>query len=176
MSNLLSGNNNNSNINSLLGIGNKLKKKTPLIVSKLKTDILDNLIIPMIKDNWQHINNNYFLISLFKNKAESYYFKYKVEELLMYNDLLTMIEIALNEHNQLFDLEKEKYSNKKDSTSIIYKTKMIRLKAEYEIYNIIYGKPKKNDTYDNNKLQEIQNLLKLDGITFDKIKKRLLEI
>ena len=64
-----------------------------------------------------------------------------------------MIEIALNEHNQLFDLEKEKYSNKKDSTSIIYKTKMIRLKAEYEIYNIIYGKPKKNDTYDNNKLQ-----------------------
>lgn len=175
MSNLLSGNN-NSNINSLFGVGNKLKRKIPLIVSQLKTDILDNLIIPMINDNWQHINNNFFLISVFKSKAESYYLKYKVEELLMYNDLLSMIEIALNEHNQLFDLEKEKYSNNKESTSIIYKTKMIRLKAEYEIYNIIYGKPIKNETYDNNKLKEIQSLLKLDGITFDKIKNRLLEI
>ena len=52
---------------------------------------------------------------------------------------------------------------------------MIRLKAEYEIYNLIYGKPDKNELYDTNKLKIIKNLLQIENITFDNIKKKLEE-
>ena len=114
------------------------------------------------------------MINSLKQKIESFYLKYKIDDLLLYKDILEMIEIVINEHNQLFDLEKEKYSLN-NSNSLIYKTKMIRLKAEYEIYNLIYGKPDKNELYDTNKLKIIKNLLQIENITFDNIKKKLEE-
>ena len=83
--------------------------------------------------------------------------------MIFYRDIIEIIEIVVNEHSQLFDLEKEKYSNN-NSNSLIYKTKMIRLKAEYEIYNLVYGKPKKGEIYDNLKLEIIKKMLKQDNI------------
>ena len=150
------------------------KNKMPVMIIKLKTQILDHLMLPLIQNNWNYINNNFFMINSLKQKIESFYLKYKIDDLLLYKDILEMVEIVINEHNQLFDLEKEKYSSN-NSNSLIYKTKMIRLKAEYEIYNLIYGKPNKNELYDNNKLKIIKNLLQIENITFDNIKKKLEE-
>ena len=150
------------------------KNKMPVMIIKLKTQILDHLMLPLIQNNWNYINNNFFMINSLKQKTESFYLKYKIDDLLLYKDILEMVEIVINEHNQLFDLEKEKYSSN-NSNSLIYKTKMIRLKAEYEIYNLIYGKPNKNELYDNSKLKIIKNLLQIENITFDNIKKKLEE-
>ena len=150
------------------------KNKMPIMIIKLKTQILDHLMLPLIRNNWNYINNNFFMINSLKQKIESFYLKYKLDDLLLYKDILEMVEIVINEHNQLFDLEKEKYSTN-NSNSLIYKTKIIKLKAEYEIYNLIYGKPNKNDIYDNNKLENIKKLLQIENITFDNIKKRLEE-
>lgn len=161
------------NIHSLKG-KYTYKTKMPLMIIRLKTQILDNLMLPLIQNNWNYINNNFFMINSLKQKIESFYLKYKIDDLLLYKDILEIIEIVINEHNQLFDLEKEKYSLN-NSNSLIYKTKMIRLKAEYEIYNLIYGKPDKNELYDTNKLKIIKNLLQIENITFDNIKKKLEE-
>jgi len=150
------------------------KNKMPVMIIKLKTQILDHLMLPLIQNNWNYINNNFFMINSLKQKIESFYLKYKIDDLLLYKDILEMVEIVINEHNQLFDLEKEKYSSN-NSNSLIYKTKIIRLKAEYEIYNLIYGKPNKNELYDNSKLKIIKNLLQIENITFDNIKKKLEE-
>lgn len=163
-----------NNLHNLRGI-NKTEKKQPYFISKLKTQILDELMIPLINTNWSHINNNFFLFNKLKEKIDEYYLKYKFDDLIFYRDIIDIIEIVLNEHNQLFDLEKEKYSTN-NSNSLIYKTKIIRLKAEYEIYNLIYGKPKKSEIYDNLKLENIKKLLKQNNITFDIIKKKLQEI
>ena len=114
------------------------------------------------------------MINSLKQKIESFYLKYKMDDLLLYKDILEMVEIVINEHNQLFDLEKEKYSTN-NSSSLINKKKIIKLKAEYEIYNLTYGKPDKNEIYDNNKLENIKKLLQIENITFDIIKKRLEE-
>ena len=148
------------------------KNKMPIMIIKLKTQILDHLMLPLIQNNWNYINNNFFMINSLKQKAESFYLKYKMDDLLLYKDIIEMVEIVINEHNQLFDLEKEKYSTN-NSNSLIYKTKMIRLKAEYEIYNLIYGRPNKNELYDSSKLKIIKNLLQIENITFDDIKKKI---
>ena len=174
MSNSLNGKD-NTNKHCLRGV-EKNKLKTPLIINKLKKQILDQLMIPMVMNNWEHINNNFFLINILKTKINEYMLKYNAEDLIIYKDALEMIEITINEHNQLFDLEKEKNKLKKDTNSFIYKTKMIRLKAEYEIYNLVYGKPEKFELYDNSILNTIKKLLKINNITFDKIKKKLNEI
>ena len=150
------------------------KNKMPIMIIRLKTQILDHLMLPLIRNNWNYINNNFFMINSLKQKIDSFYLKYKMDDLLLYKDILEMVEIVINEHNQLFDLEKEKYSTN-NSSSLIYKTKIIKLKAEYELYNLIYGKPDKNQLYDNNKLENIKNLLQIENITFDIIKKKLEE-
>ena len=60
--------------------------------------------------------------------------------------------------------------------SFIHKTPYVRLKAEYEIYHLLYGKPnrKKNESYNKEKIQEISNLLENDDITFDEIREKML--
>jgi len=163
------------NIHHLKGNFINNNKKTPLIIIKLKTQIMDQIILPLLKNDWIHMNNNFFQLDLLKKKANEYYEKYKIENLLLYKSIIEMTEIVINEHNQLFHLEKEKYSNK-ENTSLLFKTQMIQLKAEYEIYNLLYGTPSKNEIYDNTILLKIRKLIQKEGITFDKIKKILTEI
>ena len=59
-----------------------IKNKTPLIIVRLKTQILDNLMLPLIRNNWNHINNNFFLINQLKDKLDSYYLRYKLDDLI----------------------------------------------------------------------------------------------
>jgi hypothetical protein len=161
------------NIHNLKGCCNKYTK-TPLIITKLKTQIIDQIVLPLLKNNWTFINNNFFILNKLKKKATEYYEKYKTEDLILYKNIIEMTEIVIHEHNQLFHLEKEKYADN-ENTSLLFKTKMIRLKAEYEIYHLLYKIPSKNELYDNSILSKIRILIQKDDITFDKIKQNLLE-
>ena len=78
----------------------------------------------------------------------------------------------LNEHKQLDELEKTMYSSTSDVSTMVYKTAMIRLKPEYEIYDMIFGRPdrKKQEQYNEETIQRIEGLLNVYDITFDKIK------
>jgi hypothetical protein len=55
---------------------------------------------------------------------------------------------------------------------MIYKTAMIKLKPEYEIYNLILGKPnkKQDEIYIEAIIKDIEKLLLLENINFNKIK------
>lgn len=162
------------NIHNLKGCCNKYTK-TPLIITKLKTQIIDQIMLPLLKNDWAHMNNNFFQLDLLKKKANEYYEKYKIENLLLYKNIIEMAVIVIHEHNQLFHLEKEKYANK-ENTSLLFKTQMIQLKAEYEIYNLLYGTPSKHEIYNNTVLLKIRKLIQKEGITFDKIKQILTEL
>jgi hypothetical protein len=56
--------------------------------------------------------------------------------------------------------------------TMVFKTSMIKLLPEYEIYDSIFGKPKRelNEKYDEEIINTIQELLKEDDITYTKIK------
>lgn len=174
----LSGKNNIHKLN--LSGKNTMIQYNSYEVKCLKIKIMNNIIIPLITRQWKILNENIFLLETLKKKINFYYSIYKLEDLIIYRDVLSILEVLLGEHIQLEDIEKKMYGNSDDSenmSQMIYKTTMIRLKPEYEIYDNILGKPKKerNENYNENIIKDIQLLLKNNNITFNKIKELIVE-
>jgi hypothetical protein len=167
---------NNVICNNLLG-KNDCIKGIPLEIKNLKIQIITNIILPLISKQWEQLYENMFFLENMKLKLDRYYQLYKMEDLLLYKDIVRAFENVFNEHTQLTDLEKKIYSSKADEfTSIIYKTTTIRLKPEYELYDAIFGKPKrdKNQMYNEEAIHLIKFLLNQENITFKKIKEQVL--
>lgn len=144
----------------------------PIDVNKTKIYIMNNIILPLISKQWNQLKENLFCLDNIKKKLDTYYRLYKIEDLQIYKELINAFEVILSEHSQLEELERTIYGDSKDMTTMIYKTAMIRLKPEYEIYDIIFGRPlrSKNEDYNLQIVQQIELLLKIDGITFNKIR------
>jgi hypothetical protein len=173
----LTGKNNIHNLN--LSGKNSFVENIPMEVKSLKIKIMNAIIIPLISRQWNTLNENIFLLNSFKKSIHFYYQNYKLEELIIYRDLLNILEILVGEHIQLENMEKQMYGKSENSenlTQMVYKTTMIRLKPEYEIYDNIIGKPKreKNESYNELIIKDIQLLLKSENITFNKMKDILL--
>ena len=89
--------------------------------------------------------------------------------------------ILIEEHKILDDTERRLYNtttSKEQFVSMIYKTTKIRLLPEYEVYDSIFGKPKreKGESYKPELINKIKNLLAKDDITYSKIKDIILFI
>jgi hypothetical protein len=74
----------------------------------------------------------------------------------------------------LIDVESQ-HKMKRDPNevvSMIYKTSMIRLLPEYEIYNSILGRPKreKNESYNEKVISDIKKCIQSENTSFQKIK------
>lgn len=151
---------------------NSFIENIPLEVKSLKIKIMNSIIIPLVSRQWKTLYENIFLINTFKKSIQFYYNNYKLEELIIYRDLLDILEILIGEHIQLENMEKQMYGRSENLTQMVYKTTMIRLKPEYEVYDNIIGKPKreKNESYNEIIIKDIQLLLKNENITFNKIK------
>lgn len=163
---------NSYNKTSLTGKKETNEINIPEDIRKIKILILNNLIIPLIAKKWDILNENLFCIEKAKNKIDYYYNIYQLEDLIIYKEIIKAFELIICEHQQLEDLEKKIYSGNKDFSTLMYKTSMIKLKPEYEIYDNILGKPDKilNQKYDLNVINDIQKLLTFDNINFNKIK------
>ena len=113
-----------------------------------------------------------------KKKIHSFHsFSIWREELAIYNEILNLLEKVISEHRQLEEIEKKMIGSSEEFVSFIYKTTAIRLKPEYEIYDVVFGKPQreKNEKYREEIIQDIQKMLGLETITFLKIKGTLLK-
>ena len=167
--------------NNLQGksINNFNKSKIiPLPVNKLKKSIIDNFIIPIHLNNWTSIKENFFLLDKIQQKINKYKDNYDNHDLEIYEHLITFIKNIFDQHNEFQELESKLYGKntlENNLATLIYKTPTIRLKPEYEIYNLIFGKPdKKNEeTYNMSYINEIQQMLNEDDVTFEKIKNKI---
>lgn len=163
--------------NNLLGKNENSHKGIPLEIKNLKIKIMNNIILPLISKQWKQLHENMFFLENIKAKLDNYYKLYKMDDLLIYKDIVGAFELIFNEHRQLEDLEKQVYSSKNgDFMSIVYKTTTIKLKPEYELYDAIFGKPKrdKNQTYNDSAIIFIRRALTQENITFKKIKEDVL--
>jgi hypothetical protein len=158
------------NINNITGI-NWSSNKNPIDVENLKIAIINKFIIPFISKNWKVLEENSIFIEKITQKIKFYSSIYNSEYLALYKDIMPIFEMIINQHLEINNLEKKIY-NTNDTISLVIKTPFIKLKPEYELYNLILGKPNLHEgcSYNDVILQDITNILNIDDITFDKIK------
>ena len=169
---------------NLKGKAYSLQPNVPLEISKYKMELLNLFMFPLFSKNWDILQQNLFFIEKYKSKLEDWYKLYKLEDLLFYINFLKSFDVIIQEHNQLKELEQKVYGISNDTNSkkskqiysMIYKTTMIKLKPEYEVYDSIFGKPQRreNETYKEHVILRIQKLLTEENMNFTKLKNILL--
>jgi hypothetical protein len=143
-------------------------------IKKLKERILNNYLIPLVSKQWNVLKENIYFIDEIQHKIKYYSDIYKTDQLVAYNDMLNIFKVLIEKQKLLEDYDKNMNGNR-DSNEImtmVFKTSMIKLLPEYEIYDSIFGKPKRelSEKYDDNVIKTIKELLKEDDITYRKIK------
>jgi hypothetical protein len=144
----------------------------------LKSNIIEIFILPFTLKKWSTFKENCFFIETFKAKIDFYYHRYKIKDILVYKDILTIIEFFNDQMVQLEDLEKKMYNPLQDGQfgAMIYKTTMIKLKTEYLLYDNILGKPlrSKNQSYNEHAIKDIQKMLVLNNVSYRKMQDSIL--
>jgi hypothetical protein len=147
---------------------------TNLRIKKLKERILNNYLIPLVSKQWSVLKENIYFIDEIQNKIKYHTEIYKTDELVAYNDMLKVFKVLIEKQKLLEDYDKNMNGNRdpNEIMTMVFKTSMIKLLPEYEIYDSIFGKPKRdlNEKYDEEIINTIQKLLKEDDITYTKIK------
>lgn len=156
---------------------NNFKKhilKIPTEIQQFKIQIINSFLLPLYSKRWQYLKENFFLIDSFKQKIHYLYNKYKSDEIILYFDMINLCEILVDNFVKLEMEEKSNMTNKVEqlSVSLVYKTAMIKLKPEYELYDSIRGKPQRsnNEEYNEDIIQDIQKLMVMDNINYELIK------
>jgi hypothetical protein len=159
-----------SNTNALKLTGKNTQAIIPTFVSEIQVNVMNNIITPLLSRQWNILKQNIFLIETLQPRLALYYSIYKLPELLVYQNILTICNNVMNEHLQLVDLEKQHYgSTVNNLTNIVYKTAMITLKPEYGLYNTIIGVPDflNGGSYNSEILAEIKLLLLAPNVNYD---------
>ena len=118
------------------------------------------------------------MLDQWKEKIDFYYKCFKIEELLVYKDILYILDVFMQQYTQLEDMEKKLYGtsssagSKEQIISMVYRTTMIKLKPEYELYDAILGKENRdaNKNYKEDIIKDIQKQMILENTDFQKIK------
>ena len=141
-------------------------------LKEIKIYLLNKILLPAIQNNWDKLKENLLCLNNIENKLNYYSEKYPLGELDYYKNLIHLTELLMLKDKEIKLLEKN--NNDTDSIStIFYKTCYVKLKPEYEIYNLILGKPKRGQGYNTDIINNINILLKKDNISFQEIKSNI---
>jgi len=129
-----------------------------------KIVFMDSLFIPLLAKDWKTLKENIIFTNKIKNSISQ-----------ENQDLLKVIEHVLNEHEQLAELEKIMYGSL-DDFNYLYKTTVLKLRPEYELYDMILGKPIfPVEKYNESILTDILKLLEIKNINFKKTKEYIIQ-
>jgi len=140
-------------------------------IQSLKKCILSNYIVPLYSEQWGVINHNKFLIDEMIGRVNSYLKIYKLDELVIFLELLKVLKMLIDKNDLLTDITARTNAklDKNNIINMVYKTTKIRIMPEYELYNSIIGKPAKGEPYRDEIINDIKILLKRENINYDKI-------
>ena len=164
----------NINLHLLINQGNSqaCKLKLPIEVIKIKSTIMKFIIIPFMSKNWKVLVENLVFFDNIKSKLTNIIARNKCNDLQIYQDIIFAFETAIFLHMEITNLEEKLYGCDTNLSTLVFRTTMIRLKPEFELYNLVLGKPdfKSGEKYNTDIVNDILILLKMDNITFDQIK------
>lgn len=154
---------------------NMYSNDLPLLVKQLKEKLFNFIVIPLINGNTQSVLKNAFLIPRIKSKFTQYQLIYKHLGLNFYNELIQLLEKIL-EHIEENEAYQAKIAEMNDGVGDFrVRVHRIRLLAQYEIYNLIFGPPQKGQRYDDIKIGFIKTVIQKDNLSFEDIEKRVLK-
>ena len=104
----------NLNSNNLSGKLNKYSNDLPIDIERIKSQIVNVFLIPLISQKWNKVVENKFLIEIIKLKLDDLYNRHLNKELLFYKDVVILAEAVIDEHNELTSLEKKLYGDSND--------------------------------------------------------------
>ena len=157
---------------SLVGVGSQ----TDILYSVgIKTRIIDSIMIPFMSQDWRTIEENMFLFDLFREEIDLIILRNPQADICVYKDLLSIVELAFEQYQEITCLEKKIYEGRDDVTTMVVKLGSMRLKPELELYNLILGEPdyKKGEKHSEIIVEEVAALMKKPRATFANISKYL---
>lgn len=143
-----------------------------LNIEKLKREIIRQYMMPFYGSDWDMLSKNLLFIRKYAMKINYYANLYKMSDLLLYSDLLSVLEKFMESNKSVQNMEQKLYTTEqKDIIKMMFKTSAIKLLPEYEIYNAIFGKPNRrdNEKYDSLVIKKIKKLYQQPGMTFERI-------
>lgn len=158
----------------------EVEKKDPQDIIDFKKYLFDVLISPLIQSQEEYLKKNIYLLYLLKNRFEELKIQYKDFDFKTCEDTIELIDVAFSQ----YDIAR-KYESvivpKDGLANISVQIERIVLKAEYEIYHILYGYPdiKCKKTYDTDILDAIKSILYNENkiiYTFEEVKQKLIEL
>lgn len=144
-----------------------------LDTSEFKTRMIDSVMIPFMSQDWRTIEENMFLFDLFRDEIDRAVLKNPQADICVYKDLITVVEIAFAQQQEIECLEKRLYDGRNDASTMVVKLGTIRLKPELELCDLILGKPdyKKGERHDATMVDEVLTMMKTPRATFANISK-----
>lgn len=149
---------------------------TGIAIAEVKTRVIDAIIIPYMSQNWRCLEENMFLIELFRDEIDEIVARAPSSDMMIYKDLISVIEVSFMQQLEITYLEKRLYSGEDAAATLVVKLDAIRMKPEMELYDLILGKPdlKKGCTYETDILNEIARLMKDRRANYANIRKYIL--
>lgn len=162
-----------NNALSLTGKSCNYQNKSPFYVIKYKKYMFDRFINPILSKRWDLLRQNSFQINRFIEKAKYYYNLTNDDNILLYEHMLQIVKLSLDNNDELNRLEENLFGNNNSVAQLSIKIPRIRLSPQYELYNMIIGKPV-NNKYDDTIINHINNLLRKEYISYEQIEKEVL--
>ena len=136
---------------------------------KLKLYLIENFMEPLIYKELENVNLNLYNFSFILNNLNKFR-NIDSKEVDLYRRIVEFVQQTVATYNTTASLKKQVYGTN-DYATFINDLPLIILKAEYEVYNALYGKPEKF-TYNKKIIREIKLILQqYPGILIKDIEK-----
>lgn len=155
--------------------GNMYSNDLPTLVKQLKEKLFNFIVIPLINGNTQSVLKNAFLLPRIKTKFTQYQMIYKHLGLNFYNELIQLLEKIIEhiEENEAFQAKMLELNDGVGDFRV--RVHRVRLLAQYEVYNLIFGAPPKGQRYDDMKIGFIKTVIQKDNLSYEEIEKIVLK-
>jgi len=135
----------------------------------VKAQILNAIVLPFLAQDWEALRNNMFLLDTMKSRLAQ---NFSADNSL-YSDIVSCFELAICDH--LMGGDGGLPGEGKSFADMTFRTSIVRLKPEYELYHLILGVPE-DAAYNQDTLASIaQMVASPDLLTFVQIQQRILQ-
>lgn len=168
-----------SNLNLASTSNNASSNTIPLELQVFQQTIFDTIIIPLLKDEDIFLKKNAFIISLIKQNFDTISKVHgKNIDLSFYTNIIDLVSLTFDKFE--LAMKYDDLFNPKDGTATLgLQVKRVLMKSEYEIYNVLFGKPRISQRYSKKIIKAIKEIiyekkiLTLENIKFELRKKRI---